>query len=140
MDIINWITENIALATAGGGLPFPSEVHIPENSGDDEGILGLLGFGRPTPSPPEVLFAMALSFGLNLLIGTLYKRTYKGTRYSQDYVHTLVIIGTVTTILLLVVATHKNAAGIGLALLAATSSAEPAWDRILLVASPPQPI
>jgi len=33
----------------------------------------------------------------------LYKATYKGTRYSQDYVHTLVIIGTVTTILIMVV-------------------------------------
>ena len=55
------------------------------------------------PSPGEVLGAMSLSFVLNLLIGALYKATYKGTRYSQDYVHTLVIIGTVTTILIMVV-------------------------------------
>ncbi|MGJ8696019.1 MAG: DUF4956 domain-containing protein [Verrucomicrobiaceae bacterium] len=54
-------------------------------------------------SPLEILGAMALSFVLNLVIGTLYKNTYKGTRYSQDYVHTLVIIGTVTTILIMVV-------------------------------------
>lgn len=55
------------------------------------------------PPPAEVLGAMSLSFVLNLLIGKLYQSTYKGTRYSQDYVHTLVIIGTVTTILIMVV-------------------------------------
>lgn len=55
------------------------------------------------PKPLEVLGAMALSFFLNMLVGLLYKSTYKGTRYSQDYVHTLVIIGTVTTILIMVV-------------------------------------
>ena len=46
---------------------------------------------------------MALSFFLNMAIGYLYKNTYKGTRYTQDFVHTLVIIGTVTTILIMVV-------------------------------------
>ncbi|MDA7882207.1 hypothetical protein N9A94_07850, partial [Akkermansiaceae bacterium] len=55
------------------------------------------------PGTPEVLGAMCMSFVLNMLIGALYKHTYKGTRYSQDYVHTLVIIGTVTTILIMVV-------------------------------------
>lgn len=55
------------------------------------------------PPHAEVLGAMALSFFLNLLIGGLYKATYKGTQYSQDYVHTLIIIGTVTTILIMVV-------------------------------------
>lgn len=52
----------------------------------------------------EVLVAMSCSFALNLIIATLYQHTYKGTRYSQDYVHTLIIIGTVTTALILVVA------------------------------------
>ncbi len=55
------------------------------------------------PGPLEVLAAMTMSFLLNLIVGTLYQRTYKGTRYSQDYVHTLVIIGTVTTTLIMVV-------------------------------------
>jgi len=55
------------------------------------------------PKPLEVLGAMGMSFFLNMLVGLLYKSTYKGTRYSQDYVHTLVIIGTVTTILIMVV-------------------------------------
>jgi uncharacterized membrane protein YhiD involved in acid resistance len=60
-------------------------------------------FGSERAAPIEVLCAIALSFTLNLLIGVVYKSTYRGTRYSQDYVHTLVIIGTVTTILIMVV-------------------------------------
>jgi len=55
------------------------------------------------PNPLEVLGAMCFSFILQLFIGALYKKTYKGTRYSQDYVHTIIIIGTVTTILIMVV-------------------------------------
>ena len=60
-------------------------------------------FGRDQPTPMEVLTAVSLSFVLNMIIGAVYKNTYRGTRYSQDYVHTLVIIGTVTTILIMVV-------------------------------------
>ena len=60
-------------------------------------------FGMDRASPVEVLCALALSFALNMLIGAIYKNTYRGTRYSQDYVHTLVMIGTVTTILIMVV-------------------------------------
>lgn len=63
-----------------------------------------LGNGA-TDSPPlsEVALAMGVSFGLNLLIAAIYRFTYKGTRYSQDYVQTLIIIGVVTTILIMVV-------------------------------------
>lgn len=59
--------------------------------------------GLDVASPLEVLFATALSFVLNMTIGAVYKDTYRGTRYSQDYVHTLIIIGTVTTVLIMVV-------------------------------------
>lgn len=59
--------------------------------------------GQDTPTPLEVVMAMALSLVLNLIIGSVYKRTYRGTRYSQDYVQTLVIMGMVTTILIMVV-------------------------------------
>ena len=82
-------------------------------------FLDALGFGTDSPGPPEVLFAMAMSFTLALCIGHLYKTTYRGTRYSQDYVHTLVILGTVTTILILVVGSHTNAGAIGFAMFAA---------------------
>lgn len=59
--------------------------------------------GQDRPTPVEVVAAMLLSLGLNLLIGAVYKATYRGTRYSQDYVQTLVIMGLVTTILIMVV-------------------------------------
>tara|TARA_B100000927_G_scaffold283940_1_gene272242 strand:- start:189 stop:911 length:723 start_codon:yes stop_codon:yes gene_type:complete len=84
-----------------------------------ETVKEALGFGNPVPSVPEVFFALAVSFGLNLIIGALYKSTYRGTRYSQDYVHTLVIVGTVTTILILVVGSHPNASAIGFGMFAA---------------------
>lgn len=62
--------------------------------------------GGTTPEnaqPLQVALAMAVSLALNLLIATIYRKTYKGTRYSQDYVQTLIIIGVVTTILIRVV-------------------------------------
>lgn len=46
---------------------------------------------------------MILSIALNLCIAALYKSTYKGTRYSQDFVQTLIMIGVVTTVLIMVV-------------------------------------
>lgn len=84
-----------------------------------ESVRDVLGFGQDLPSIAEVFFALGMSFGLNLIIGTLYKATYRGTRYSQDYVHTLVIVGTVTTILIMVVASHPNAQAIGFGMFAA---------------------
>jgi uncharacterized membrane protein YhiD involved in acid resistance len=84
-----------------------------------ESVLETLGFNYDQPGIPEVFFALALSFGLNIIIGTLYRATYRGTRYSQDYVHTLVIVGTVTTMLILVVGSHKNAGAIGFGMFAA---------------------
>ena len=62
------------------------------------------------PGPAEVLFALLLSFGLNCLIATLYKRTYRGASYSQDYVHTLLILGTVVTIVIMVVSGNSATA------------------------------
>jgi hypothetical protein len=59
--------------------------------------------GQDRPTPVEVIWAMALSLALNLVIGAVYRFTYRGTRYSQDYVQTLVIMGMVTTILIMVV-------------------------------------
>ncbi len=55
------------------------------------------------PSVTEILFAILFSFALNALTAFTYKRTYRGTRYSQDYVHTLLILGTVVTLVILVV-------------------------------------
>ena len=55
------------------------------------------------PGIPEILFAILFSFALNSLIALVYKRTYRGARYSQDYVHTLLILGTVVTMVIMVV-------------------------------------
>jgi uncharacterized membrane protein YhiD involved in acid resistance len=62
------------------------------------------------PEPLEVVGAMLLSFALNLFIAQLYRTTYKGTRYSQDFVQTLIMIGTITTILIMVVSGNSGIA------------------------------
>lgn len=62
------------------------------------------------PQPLEVIGAMALSFLLNLFIGHIYRSTYKGTRYSQDFVQTFIMIGTITTILIMVVQGNQGIA------------------------------
>lgn len=55
------------------------------------------------PGAVEIITAVVVSLILNLCVALLYKSTYRGKRYSQDYVHTLVIIGTVVTIIILIV-------------------------------------
>ncbi len=56
-----------------------------------------------SPTAIEIIAAVSVSLVLNLCLAILYKHTYRGKRYSQDYVHTLVIIGTVVTIIILIV-------------------------------------
>ena len=75
-------------------------------------------FGADMPQPLEVVMALVLSFVLNLFIAFLYRSTYKGTRYSQDFVQTLIMIGTITTILIMVV---RGNAGIAFGMFAAFS-------------------
>ncbi len=70
------------------------------------------------PQPLEVVGALLLSFTLNLFIAFLYRSTYKGTRYSQDFVQTLIMIGSITTILIMVVSGN---AGIAFGMFAAFS-------------------
>lgn len=67
-------------------------------------------FATDRPEPIEVVGAMVLSFALNLFIAQLYRTTYKGTRYSQDFVQTLIMIGTITTILIMVVSGNTGIA------------------------------
>jgi hypothetical protein len=75
-------------------------------------------FSSDMPQPLEVVGALLLSFVLNLFIAFLYRSTYKGTRYSQDFVQTLIMIGTITTILIMVV---RGNAGIAFGMFAAFS-------------------
>lgn len=66
-------------------------------------IPGFYGVDSGGIAAPEVFGALALSFALNCLIASVYKRTYRGTKYSQDYVHSLLILGTVVTLVIMVV-------------------------------------
>jgi hypothetical protein len=64
-------------------------------------------FGAPTPSshipPVEVVAAIGLTFVLTMLIAALYRHTHRGTFYTQDYVHTLILLGMVVTAVIMVV-------------------------------------
>ncbi|SHK08382.1 protein of unknown function [Rubritalea squalenifaciens DSM 18772] len=55
------------------------------------------------PSVANIIVAVLVSLLLNLALAALYQSTYRGKKYSQDFVHTLVIIGTVVTIIILIV-------------------------------------
>ena len=62
-----------------------------------------IGLNEKTPPLPEIIFALVLSFVLMCVIAFIYKCTYRGADYSQDYVHTLIILGTVVSVVLMVV-------------------------------------
>ncbi|WP_096156395.1 DUF4956 domain-containing protein [Bacillus sp. FJAT-45066] len=47
--------------------------------------------------------AVFLSFILALIITKVYKMTYKGPRYSQSYVHTVIIMGVVVSLIMIVI-------------------------------------
>ena len=64
---------------------------------------GFTDFMTRLPAAAEIVVAILFSFALNLLVAWTYRRTYRGTRYSQDYVHTLLILGTCVTLVILVV-------------------------------------
>lgn len=47
--------------------------------------------------------AVAVSFILTLIITRVYKMTYKGTRYSQSFVQTVIIMGVVVSLIMIVI-------------------------------------
>src|SRR5688500_5259934 len=61
-----------------------------------------LSFGSDHVGLPEIIFSTFLSFGLTALIGAVYKATFRGPKLSQDYVHTLMILGTVVSVIVMV--------------------------------------
>ncbi len=67
-------------------------------------------FGAPSPAVLEILFAVLLSFALCALVARTYRAVCEPERYSQDYVHTLVILGTVVTLTIMVVSGNAAAA------------------------------
>jgi hypothetical protein len=62
-----------------------------------------LQFGAAEAGLAEIFFATFLTFALTSMIGALYKATFKGPKLSQDYVHTLLILGSVVTVIVMVV-------------------------------------
>ena len=56
-----------------------------------------------SPSVINIIVAVVASLLINLALAALYQNTYRGKKYSQDFVHTLVIIGTVVTVIILIV-------------------------------------
>lgn len=65
-------------------------------------LFGSAAAGTPLP-PLEIVGAIALSFVLTLVIALVYRVTHRGTFYTQDYVHTLILMGMVVTAVLMVV-------------------------------------
>jgi hypothetical protein len=68
-----------------------------------------LGFGSEHVGLPEIVFSTFLSFGLTSLIGAVYKATFRGPKLSQDYVHTLMILGTVVSVIVMVLQSGSGA-------------------------------
>lgn len=54
----------------------------------------------------DVVVGLLLSFILLSAIGWLYKRTHRGTSYTQSYVHTLIMMGLVVDIIMLIVGSN----------------------------------
>jgi hypothetical protein len=54
----------------------------------------------------DVLTALCLSFALSLVIAWVYRSTHHGIGYSQRYVHTLVLMGTIVALIILVIGSN----------------------------------
>lgn len=51
----------------------------------------------------KALISMLLSFGLGLLITYTYRKTHNGRNYSQSFVHTIIIMGVVLSLIMIVI-------------------------------------
>jgi uncharacterized membrane protein YhiD involved in acid resistance len=54
----------------------------------------------------DVVIVMILSFILSAFIGWIYKKTHRGTSYTQSYVYTLVINGMVVALVMMIVGSN----------------------------------
>ncbi|GAB4453807.1 MAG: DUF4956 domain-containing protein [Anaerolineae bacterium] len=57
-------------------------------------------------STSDVVFSTILSFLLSLVIGYVYKITYRGVSYSQSYVHTLIMLAMIVSLIMLVIGSN----------------------------------
>jgi len=62
---------------------------------------GNIGAAGEAVAPLDVLAALSLSVVLMLAIALVYQRSYKGDKYSQDYVHMLVMLGLLVTVVIM---------------------------------------
>jgi hypothetical protein len=54
----------------------------------------------------DVTTALCLSFALSLVVAWVYRATHQGVSYSQQYVHTLVLMGTVVALIMLIIGSN----------------------------------
>ncbi len=59
--------------------------------------------GSASPMWFEIIGAVLQSFVLACLLGAVYRATYRGQGFSQDYIHTLIILSMGVTIVMMVV-------------------------------------
>jgi len=59
-----------------------------------------------TFTPLDVILVLFLSFALSLMVAWVYRLTHRGVSYSQTYVHTLVIMGTVVSLIMLIIGSN----------------------------------
>jgi uncharacterized membrane protein YhiD involved in acid resistance len=57
-------------------------------------------------SGEDVVLVTLLSFVLSLVIGWVYKTTYKGVAYTQSYVHTLMMMSMVVAVIMLIIGSN----------------------------------
>ena len=62
-----------------------------------------LQFGASEAGLSEIFFATFLAFAMTAMIAAVYKSTFRGPKLSQDYCHTLMILGIVVTVIVMVV-------------------------------------
>lgn len=54
----------------------------------------------------DVALSLLLSMALSLCVGWIYRFTHRGISYSQAYVHTLVVMGTVVSLIMLIIGSN----------------------------------
>lgn len=57
-------------------------------------------------STSDVIFSTILSFLLALVIGQVYKITYRGVSYTQSYVHTLIMLSMIVSLIMLIIGSN----------------------------------
>lgn len=89
---------------------------LPTEAASSSPLAELLGLGgsaagtAPPTSPLDVMVAIGLTFVLTAFISAVYRRIHRGPSYSQDYVHNLMLLGMVVSVIILVVSTKVETA------------------------------